>query len=412
MFRYADHSGLDIEAWFNASPNAYLLLDPDLVIRGCNDAYLAVVDRTDRAEIIGCALFDAFPADPDSESYRLLKASLDRVVQTHTADHIALIPYAIPAADDGMEMRYWSATHTPIFGEDGSFRYIMQHTVDVTELQRLQNGSTRANQLEAGVLRRAQAVQAENLAVMAEADWMRGLFQQAPGFVAILAGPDHVFQLVNHAYEQIVGSDDLIGRSLKDALPEVVEQGFHTLLDRVYNDGEVYLGRDVPAQLRGGLHYLDFVYQPIRDANGAVSGIFVQGNDITEQRRAQMELARQSEFMRMAQEGGGFGTFDWDLTSDQMQVSPTFRALYGLPAGDAPLTSADIVARVHPDDRERLATAPHERLEDALLSTEYRVRAESDDGERWVARQGIVLRDADGVAVRVLGAVHDITPRK
>lgn len=415
MFRHADHDGLDIEALFNASPNAYVLLDPELVIRGCNDAYLDAVGVSDRAEIIGRGMFDAFPSDPRSESHRLLRTSLERVVHTHEADHIALIPYAIPDPDGTMRMRYWSATHTPVFDGDGVFRYIMQHTVDVSELKALRAGGG-ASIAEAGLLHRAQAVQAENLAMLAEAEWMRGLFQQAPGFVAILSGPEHVFQLSNHAYEQLVGRDDLVGRPLREALPEVVEQGFLALLDAVYRTGEVYIGRGVAAELRVAgsdateLHYLDFVYQPIRDAAGAVSGIFVQGNDITAERRAQIEVARQAEFLRLAQEGGGFGTFDWDLASDRMQVSPTFRTLYGLPPGDAPLSSAEVVGHVHPEDHERLATAPHERLEDALVPTEYRVR--SGDGERWVARQGIVLRDAAGRAVRVLGAVHDITQRK
>jgi PAS domain-containing protein len=76
------------------APNAYMMLRPDLVIVGCNDAYVAAVGRT-RDTFVGQPLFEAFPADPHSESYRLLRHSIDRVLHTLETDHIAFIPYAV-----------------------------------------------------------------------------------------------------------------------------------------------------------------------------------------------------------------------------------------------------------------------------------------------------------------------------
>jgi PAS domain-containing protein len=73
------------------APNAYMMLRPDLVIVGCNDAYVAAVGRT-RDTFVGQPLFEAFPADPHSESYRLLRHSIDRVLHTLETDHIAFIP--------------------------------------------------------------------------------------------------------------------------------------------------------------------------------------------------------------------------------------------------------------------------------------------------------------------------------
>jgi len=123
----------------------------------------------------------------------------------------------------------------------------------------------------------------------AELERLQQLFHEAPSFMAMVSGPDHVFVLANPAYEKLVGRRELLGRSVREAFPEVAGQGFYELLDRVYATGEPYIGTAVPIALRpkpedhdDGQHYLDFVYQPVRDAQGAVVGIFVDGSDVTE----------------------------------------------------------------------------------------------------------------------------------
>ena len=120
-----------------------------------------------------------------------------------------------------------------------------------------------------------------------EIDRFRKLFAQAPGFAAVLRGPDHVFELTNAAYDALVGRGDLIGRSVRETLPEVEGQGFFELLDRVFTTGQAHVGHGVKLQLLSDATpepvtvYVDFVYQPICDAAGSVSGVFVQGHDVT-----------------------------------------------------------------------------------------------------------------------------------
>ena len=120
---------------------------------------------------------------------------------------------------------------------------------------------------------------------------LRTMFQQAPGFVAVLHGPDHVFELVNDAYSELIAHRDVIGKPINEALPEVVDQGFVTLLDEVYSTGQPFVahGRRVNLTSESGeleTRYLDFVYQPIMGAGGAPTSIFVQGHDVTEQKLA------------------------------------------------------------------------------------------------------------------------------
>src|SRR5207237_1007886 len=103
-----------------------------------NQTYLRLTGTT-LATLLGRGLFDAFPhdpADPHNENARLLRTSLERVLTTREADAIALIPYRVSRQPDGVsEDRFWSATHTPILDDGGEVRFILQHTVDVTELQ-------------------------------------------------------------------------------------------------------------------------------------------------------------------------------------------------------------------------------------------------------------------------------------
>jgi PAS domain S-box-containing protein len=121
---------------------------------------------------------------------------------------------------------------------------------------------------------------------------LRYLFEKAPTFVALLRGPEHVFELANDAYLQLVGQRELIGKRVRDALSDVEEEDFFRSLDDVYRTGERFIGREMRITLRRTPdgpreeRFLDFVYQAVFETDGAVSGIFAHGVDVTEQVRA------------------------------------------------------------------------------------------------------------------------------
>ncbi|MEJ7928716.1 ATP-binding protein [Ramlibacter sp. AN1015] len=114
-------------------------------------------------------------------------------------------------------------------------------------------------------------------------------FDQAPGFVALLKGPDFVFDMVNDAYLQLVGHRGIEGRPAFEALPDLRNQGYEELLQRVYVSGEPFIGRGLRLQVQESPgddlreRYVDLIYQPVRNTDGAVTGIFAQGHDVTEQ---------------------------------------------------------------------------------------------------------------------------------
>ncbi len=279
---------IDFREIFDRIPSPYMLLDREYRYVAANAAYLAAVQRR-WEDLDGVYVFDAFPSE--GESRARLEASLAQARNSGEVNELPLIHYAIerPAhMGGGFEDRIWSATHTPIPDETGATRYILQHTQDVTAIQRLKEaafGSRSATMLGDDVLRRAETVQSQSRE-------LRNLFMQAPSFMAVLRGPDHVFDLANNAYAQLVGHREVTGLPVRIALPEVVEQGFIDLLDRVLASREAFVGRRVKVALRREVgapleeRYLDFVYQPIIEADGSASGVFVEGIDMTEQVQA------------------------------------------------------------------------------------------------------------------------------
>lgn len=131
---------------------------------------------------------------------------------------------------------------------------------------------------------------------LAAASTQQQWFDHAPGFVALVRGPAHVFEMVNPAYYQLVGHRSIIGKPAFDALPDVRDQGFEELLDKVYRTGEPFTGYGLPVSLQrvpgapAVQAYFDLSYHPVRGADGAVAGVFVQGHDVTDQHLALRRL--------------------------------------------------------------------------------------------------------------------------
>ena len=133
---------------------------------------------------------------------------------------------------------------------------------------------------------------------------LQRLFDQAPGFIAITEGPEHVLKIANRAFQHLVGDNQLLGRQAFEVFPQLESRAVFELLQQVYVTGRPYLGRDIAVRVRpqaGGKaerRYVDFIFQPVLTEDEQVSGIFCQGHDVTARMQARHELERSREHLQ------------------------------------------------------------------------------------------------------------------
>ncbi|HWD29409.1 MAG TPA: PAS domain-containing protein [Rhizomicrobium sp.] len=150
--------------------------------------------------------------------------------------------------------------------------------------------------------------------ISADHDRLSEMFRQAPSFMAQLDGPEHRYTFTNDAYQQLIGNRPVIGKTIREALPDLAGQGFYELLDAVYRSGAPFVGRAAPVVLdrkQGPENrLLDFIYQPIRAPDGSVTGIFVEGTDVTSSRprRNRCAAAKSACGWQRRMPGLAFGT--------------------------------------------------------------------------------------------------------
>jgi len=122
------------------------------------------------------------------------------------------------------------------------------------------------------------------------------MFAHAPGFMALVTGLDHRFELTNPNYQKVIGHREVIGRTVGEVLTDAVAQGYLDLLDQVYRSGEAHRADSalyaVQAEPGGEVvdRYVDFVFQPLKE-DGRVWGVFIQGMDVSDRHRADQALA-------------------------------------------------------------------------------------------------------------------------
>ena len=268
----------DYRSLFEAAPHPYLVLDPEGHVVAANQAYRRTCrDGTDHGvdlgpdDLVGRHLRELCPGE-----IAPLQASIARVVATGRSDTVA-------------EGGAWSVTHIPVHDAAGTIGAVLHHRARPTALP--------ATGTAASLGAASQPSSShETLALQEAHQRQEQIFQQMPGFVAVLRGPAHVFEYVNDAYVTIAGERDFVGHTVREAFPELVDQGFYELLDTVYRTGRPFAARAMPILLAGdeAERAIDLLYQPLRDGTGSVTGIFVGGYDVTEQVRSQAAL-RDSE---------------------------------------------------------------------------------------------------------------------
>lgn len=431
-------TAFDYEQLLSAAPHPYVVLTPDFTLVWANRAYFAATNRRPE-DILGRNIFEAFPGGPhdlEGRGTRQLRQSLATVLETRAPHTIALIRYAIPRQTPlgtVFDDRYWSATHTPILGPSGDVAFILQQTDDVTELHKLRIAAGEWDDaplsLGENIFRRAQAVQEVNIALDAERNHLRRLLEQAPAFAAFLRGPDHVFEIANLAYCRLVGRHDLVGKPVRQALPELEGQRFFQILDHVYASGKAFNAHGMQARLRrerdGDLIelYLDFIYQPILEGDGTVSGIFVLGYDVTEQKRIANELERYKnqleDMVRVRTQALEESEAERRRTEAALRQSQKMEAIGQLTGGVAhdfnnllQILSGNLQllqpALSRPEDLRRMEAALNAVDRGAKLASQLLAFARRQPLEPRAVNLGRLVREMDDLLRRALGEAIEL----
>ena len=232
---------------------------PDHVYELVNEKYQSLFGKR---QIQGKALMVALP----ELGGQGIDTLLDKVYHTGEPYVGINIPITL-ARDEGLapEERYFNISYQPLYDENKKIFSILVFGYEVTE----------------------QVVEAKRIA--ASEEHFRLLVQQAPVAICVLRGKNHVIEIINQGMYQMWDRtlEETLNKPAFEVLPELMEQGFKELLDNVYNTGQHFVTAELPIDFhRNGKienAFVKFVYEPLREADGTVSGVMALAHEITEQ---------------------------------------------------------------------------------------------------------------------------------
>jgi PAS domain S-box-containing protein len=250
----------------------------------------------------------------------------------------------------------------------------------------------------------------------AERERFSQMFEQSPSFMSLKYGPDHRTEIVNPAYRRLIGGRDLIGKPVREAFTDLAGQGFAELLDQAYATGETQYAFSAPLVLQRApgapaeRRFLDVAYQPIRNENGQIVGIFAQGNDVTDRVLAERRAREtESNFQAVTQI---MPNHVWTAQPDGTVEWVNKRAIDFFGTPDLRTGGDDWLRTIHPDDRATAGRAYETALRTGEpYETEFRARRH-DGVYRWFLARAIPVRDADNRIARWIGTNTDIHEQK
>ena len=260
-----------------------------------------------------------------------------------------------------------------------------------------------------------EAQHAQAVAERAEQQ-MREVFAQAPAFMAVLRGPRHTFEFVNAAYRRLIGERDVVGMSVREALPEVAEQGFVEILDSVLATGRPFVGREIPVNLlqKSGeveCRIVDFVYQAITEADGTRSGIVAHGVDVTDQVQARERIAESEGRYRFL--ANNIPVQVWTATADGALDYVSDRAAEYFGKTPDEVIGEQWLSVLHPDDVQKTLKRWGESLASGdAYEVEFRLYCASEREYRWHLARATPQLDASGKIIRWVGTNTEIEDRK
>lgn len=338
-------------------------------------------------DLVGKTYFEVLP---ELESQKIYE-QLDKVYTTGVALHkrnqrVDLV------VNGELQPFYFNYSFTPLFDSEGKVYGVMNTAADVTDL----------------VMAKQQVEQSERN--------FRSMILQAPVAMCIMLGPDHVIDIANEKVLQIWGRtvEAVTGKPVFEALPEARDQGLEQLLNEVFHKGITHKFDERPVELfRNGRHettYLNFVYQPYKDAQGNILGILAIANEVTEQVLSKRRIEQNREELEMAIAVADLGTYRIDLINDRATYSQRVMDWFGF--DEQGLSMKIIPTFVHDDDRQTVLDAlshSHTSEENSRHDVTYRVINRKDGKIRYLHSSGKTYFTENGKPFTMVGMIQDIT---
>ncbi|MCF2447224.1 PAS domain-containing protein [Dyadobacter sp. CY345] len=366
-----------------------LFVSRDLVIEMPNQAFIDIVGKG--PDIVGKPLREVMP-ELESQAYLQI---LDDVFTSGKmyqsfGTQVDIVQHGI------MSHNFYNITYTPLLDASGEVYAILDIAIDVTE------------RMEA-----EQQIEQSQQQLLA-------LFEQSPVGIAIIDKNNLVFTMANRFYSELVGKqpEEIIGKSLLEAIPELTGQGFDDLLNHVVKTETSVKFTELPITiLRNSVQekiYIDFVYQPKRDIDNVVSGILVVVTDMTEQVLARQKIQEAEIGLRGAVELANLGTWQIDLNTRILDYSPRLRQWFGI-GEDEIVTVERAYEPIRESDRPLIKAAINKAIapdSDGIYDVEYVIEAEKTGRQRILHAQGKTYFNENGDPVRITGSAQDVTEQR
>ena len=359
----------------------------DYIAEMANENYLLLVDRTED-DFIGNPLFASIP-----EVEELVAPLFHDVKTTGNAFYSAELPAKLKRYGK-MEKAFFNLVYHPLKEENGDISGIMVIATEVTE-----------------------TVKAKHLLEESEKHF-RNMVMQSPISMTILKGKDHIIESANTAMLENVWHKkeaDVMGKSILEVFPELKDQKYPELLKEVFRLGKRHSEKESLAYVNGddGLKkfYLDFEYAPLFETDGAVSGIMITVNDVTDKVEARKKVEDSEERSRLAVEATELATWELDLQNRNIIHSPRLAVIFGHDE-HAIITHEQMRSQIHPEDIHNVVEKAFDK---AMITGVYSYEArliKLDKSIRWIRTQGKVFFDKNNTPIKKIGTLLDITEEK
>ena len=302
---------------FQFLPNPSIILLPDapkFTIVAANKAYLETTISFEK-DLIGKGIFEAFPENPEdrlSSGVENLRNSLNLVIEQKELHKMPLQKYDIPIRGTSkFKVKYFKPQNIPVKDNKDNIIHILHSVEDITDKKNLE------------------------ITFETERQRFNDLYLQSPSCMGILKGPNHVFEFANPPYFQLIGEKDIIGKSVREAFPEVEGQGIFEIFDTIYKTGESFSTKEMlikfDNEAKGKIveMYQEVIYQPHKDINGKVDGIFFFFIDVTEKVASRKKIEESEKKYRELIENLPVATYSCDADGYILVYNKAAAALWG-----------------------------------------------------------------------------------